>query len=90
MTIKTGDLVIVWEPGKKIEIKGECGPEDKQGKYNTYRKVNGRGPYHTGFIFKDTLRNNQLIEVFNKQFIALEEAKGTMMSIAMLAFRSEE
>lgn len=84
-----GSKVIVWEPGKPIIITGTAGQITSEGP-NTYVQVDGKGPYHTAFVFKATLRNEQLIKVFNEQYSALETAKHTMVSIAMLAFREDK
>lgn len=89
MSYQTGDTVIAWELGKRIEFSGICGAAINEG-LEVYRKVGNKGPYHIGYIFKDTYRNRKLIDVFNKQYTELENAKEILRAIVMLAFRDEE
>ena len=85
MSTENGDKVVVWEPGKPVMVKGIRGPTvDKE-----YARIDGQGPYHLAFVIKDTLRNTQLIDLFNEQYKSLERARSTLLGMAMIAFREE-
>lgn len=83
--LSIGARVIYWEVGTDIAVAGRLTSIVNMS--GNLVRIDDGGPFASAYVFADTQRNRELIELFNKQWNALEQAKANLLALALAAFR---